>query len=143
MVSYRTLLASLLFLVSSSCSEIGPPAPYGAVPSERQLEWHKLSYYAFIHFSPNTFTDKEWGYGDESPSIFNPKELDCRQWARVAKEAGMEGIVIDTQKFSRRMSLSEDESSLPPNIMMASVSGHLNLQNIQLKTLPGKMVKET
>ncbi len=48
----------------------------------------------FIHFSINTFTDKEWGYGDESPSLFNPSELDCRQWAKVARDAGMKGIVI-------------------------------------------------
>jgi len=42
----------------------------------------------------NTFTDKEWGYGDESPSLFNPSELDCRQWAKVARDAGMKGIII-------------------------------------------------
>jgi len=76
------------------CHTVAPPEPYGAVPSERQLEWHKLKYYAFIHFSPNTFTNKEWGYGDESPEIFNPSQLDVDQWARVAKEAGMEGLVI-------------------------------------------------
>ena len=75
-----------LFL--SSCNFVDPPEPYGALPSERQLEWHKMKFYAFIHFSPNTFTDKEWGYGEESPSIFNPTELDCMQWARVASEAG-------------------------------------------------------
>jgi len=87
-------LSLLSILLTASCTEIGPPQPFGATPSERQLEWHKLKYYAFIHFSPNTFTDKEWGYGDESPSIFNPSALDCRQWARVAQEVGMEGIVI-------------------------------------------------
>lgn len=53
-----------------------------------------MKYYAFIHFGPNTFTDREWGYGDEPESLFNPTELDCRQWARVARDAGMEGIVI-------------------------------------------------
>lgn len=83
-----------LILIISACNKVAPPEPYGAVPSERQKEWHKLKYYAFIHFSPNTFTDKEWGYGDESPADFNPTELDCMQWARVASEAGMEGIVI-------------------------------------------------
>jgi len=84
----------LLLLLPASCTEVKTPAPYGATPSERQLQWHKMRFYAFIHFSPNTFTDKEWGYGDESPSVFNPIELDCRQWAKVARDAGMEGIII-------------------------------------------------
>ena len=42
----------------------------------------------------NTFTDREWGEGTESPMLFNPTELDCRQWARTFKEAGMQGIII-------------------------------------------------
>ena len=84
------LVAVLLF----GCATPSPPLPYGAIPSARQLKWHQMKYYAFIHFGPNTFTDKEWGFGDEPESVFNPTQLDCRQWARVAKEAGMEGIVI-------------------------------------------------
>jgi len=83
----------LLTFISFGVSE-KEPEPYGALPSERQLAWHDLGYYMFVHFTLNTFTDKEWGYGDESPALFNPAELDCRQWARVAKEAGMKGIVI-------------------------------------------------
>lgn len=86
------VLSIVLFILS--CKQVDPPQPYGAVPSDRQLEWHRMQYYAFIHFSPNTFTDMEWGYGDETPGIFNPESLDCMQWARVAREAGMEGIVI-------------------------------------------------
>ncbi|MGA1544546.1 MAG: alpha-L-fucosidase [Saprospiraceae bacterium] len=65
-----------------------------ALPHPRQLSWQDLEYYAFIHFSINTFTDKEWGYGDESPALFHPSELDTDQWARVAKAAGMKGIVL-------------------------------------------------
>ena len=71
-----------------------PPEPFGPVPSERQLAWHEMEYYMFVHFTVNTFTDKEWGYGDEKESVFNPSALDCRQWAKVAKEAGMKGIII-------------------------------------------------
>lgn len=74
--------------------EVAPPAPLGPIPSARQLAWHKMEYYAFVHFNMNTFTDMEWGLGGESPQTFNPTELDTRQWAKVAKEAGMKGIII-------------------------------------------------
>jgi alpha-L-fucosidase len=84
----------LIFIFLSSCSEVKPPAPVGPVPSENQLAWHEMEYYMFVHFTVNTFTDKEWGYGDEKESVFNPSALDCRQWARVAKDAGMKGIII-------------------------------------------------
>jgi alpha-L-fucosidase len=77
-----------------ACSEVNPPEPFGPVPSERQLAWHEMEYYMFVHFTVNTFTDKEWGYGDEKESVFKPSELDCRQWAKTAKEAGMKGIII-------------------------------------------------
>src|SRR5581483_10202910 len=68
--------------------------PFGAVPSERQLAWHRMEYYAFVHFGPNTFTDKEWGEGKEDADVFSPAALDCRQWAAAFKEAGMKGVVI-------------------------------------------------
>jgi len=88
------LIISLVLILSYSCAEVKPPVPFGPVPSERQLAWHEMEYYMFVHFTVNTFTDKEWGYGDEKESVFNPTELDCRQWAKVAKEAGMKGIII-------------------------------------------------
>jgi len=86
------LFLGLVFLFSACNNEA--PAPNGPIPTDRQLAWHDTPYYMFIHFTVNTFTDKEWGYGDESPEIFNPTDLDVDQWARVAKEAGMGGIII-------------------------------------------------
>jgi alpha-L-fucosidase len=65
-----------------------------ALPTKQQLAWHEMEFYLFIHFGPNTFTDKEWGHGDEPEDIFNPTQLDCRQWARIAKQAGAKGIII-------------------------------------------------
>ena len=90
----RFLILICLAALAARCAPVAPPAPHGAVPSERQLLWHALQYHAFIHFGPNTFTDIEWGHGNESPDVFNPTALDCRQWARVLRDAGMEGAVI-------------------------------------------------
>ena len=63
-------------------------------PNYRQMEWYSRGYTAFIHFGMNTFTDREWGDGTESPSTFNPSELDCRQWIRVLKEAGFGSAIL-------------------------------------------------
>lgn len=90
----KYLVLPFIILVIFSCTQVTPPEPVLPLPSERQLAWHKLEYYAFVHFNMNTFTNMEWGFGDESPELFNPTELDCRQWARVCKDAGMKGIIL-------------------------------------------------
>lgn len=63
-------------------------------PTAVQMEWQQMETTAFIHFNINTYTDMEWGYGNESPALFNPSKLDCRQWARTCKEAGMKGVIL-------------------------------------------------
>ncbi|PIF00028.1 MAG: alpha-L-fucosidase [Maribacter sp.] len=92
MVKFRILILLLAFV--QACNEIEPPGPIGPVPSERQLAWNGMEYYAFVHFNMNTFTNMEWGTGAESPQQFNPTSLDTRQWAKVVKEAGMKGIIL-------------------------------------------------
>ena len=64
------------------------------LPTRQQLAWQETEYYLFVHFGPNTFTNKEWGEGTEPENTFNPTNLDCRQWCRIAKAAGAKGIII-------------------------------------------------
>ncbi len=64
------------------------------LPTKQQLLWHENEFYLFMHFGPNTFTGKEWGEGTEPENVFNPTDLDCRQWCRIAKAAGAKGIII-------------------------------------------------
>lgn len=68
--------------------------PNATVPSAAQLDWHRLRYYAFVHFNMNTFTGIEWGHGTESPETFNPTEFDARQWCRIFKQAGMKAVIL-------------------------------------------------
>ncbi|MGQ7867955.1 alpha-L-fucosidase [Sunxiuqinia sp. sy24] len=91
------LIGLMLLAISfSGCTQQVPPPPaaVGPTPTARQLEWHKLEQYAFIHFTTNTFTGKEWGFGDESPTVFNPTNLDPEQWAKTIQEAGLKGIIL-------------------------------------------------
>jgi len=64
------------------------------LPSPAQLQWHRDELAMFLHFGVNTFTNREWGDGTESPSIFNPAALDARQWARTARAAGFRAMIL-------------------------------------------------
>lgn len=90
----KKYLIPILFLIACESQEVAAPAPVYPIPSGRQLAWHELEYYGFVHFNMNTFSDMEWGMGDEDPAQFDPTELDTRQWAKVVKDAGMKGIII-------------------------------------------------
>lgn len=83
-----------LFLYQTANSQNQPLKAYGAIPTQDQVDWQQMEYYMFTHFGPNTFTDVEWGNGKEDPKVFNPTNVDCRQWAATAKAAGMKGIII-------------------------------------------------
>ena len=88
------LLSSISLFSVQSCKEVEAPAPYGPLPKESQIRWQEMERYAFIHFSINSFTDIEWGYGDKDPALFNPTNLDCRQWCRIIRDAGMKGVIL-------------------------------------------------
>jgi alpha-L-fucosidase len=71
-----------------------PLAPYGALPSARQLAWSTLEYYNFLHFTVNTFTDREWGNGDEDPAIFNPTHFDADAICEALNASGSKGVIL-------------------------------------------------
>lgn len=99
-VSRRTLLATTLVAgtlpagAARAATKPRAPQPWGAVPSPRQWRWHGREAYAFVHFSINTYTDKEWGFGDESPKLFNPSDFDADQIVAAAKAADLRGLIL-------------------------------------------------
>lgn len=74
--------------------KVSVPLAEGPFPSPRQLAWHKLEFYGFVHFTVNTFTNLEWGLGNESPSIFNPTDFSAEQIAEAAALGGMKGLIL-------------------------------------------------
>lgn len=87
-------LLILSFLISSVVCAQEPPKPYGVLPSKTQLTWHETEMYCIIHYGVDTYTDKEWGFGDEDPALVNPAHFDAMQIVGAAKAGGFKGVVV-------------------------------------------------
>jgi len=90
-------IISLLGIVAFLCSanaQVKAPAPYGVLPSARQISWHEMDMYVLVHFTPTTFEDKEWGFGDADPKTFNPTQFDANQIIKTVKAGGFKGLIL-------------------------------------------------
>lgn len=97
MIIVRYILPLLTVFSLWGCQDNGnmddAPAPYGPRPTEAQLNWHEMEMYCLIHFTPTTFQNKEWGFGDAPVNLFNPLQFDADQIAAAAKSAGFNGLI--------------------------------------------------
>jgi alpha-L-fucosidase len=93
---YMKYLLLLIFLPLLTLVAVAQPAPkpYGPLPTQGQLNWQETGMYCIIHWGPDTYTDKEWGYGDEDPKLVNPSQFSAMQIVGAAKAGGFKGIVV-------------------------------------------------
>lgn len=77
------------------------------VPSPRQLAFQQTEFYAFVHFTVNTFTGREWGDGTEPESIFNPEKLDADSWVQAIRSAGMKGLILTCKHHDGVLSVAQ------------------------------------
>ena len=94
MKSMYLLMILISLTITISFAQISDIPPNSVIPTPQQIEYQKMEFIGFIHFTVNTFTDKEWGSGAEDPAVFNPGELNTSQWAKAAKEAGMKQLIL-------------------------------------------------
>lgn len=97
-VTKLKFLALIAFAGLAGCISVDnpkedEPAPYGPTPTSAQLNWHEMEMYCLIHFTPTTFQNKEWGFGDAPADLFNPQHFDANQIAEAAKSAGFNGLI--------------------------------------------------
>jgi alpha-L-fucosidase len=91
----KRVLYTVALLFGSMLTFAQPaPKPYGVLPAQRQLNWQETEMYCIIHFSMATYGDKEWGFGDEPSSLFNPPKFSAMQIVGAAKAGGFKGVVI-------------------------------------------------
>ena len=90
------LMTTIVVAIACNSPQTPPPdlTPHPVSPSPLLVDYQEMELIGFLHFTMNTFTGKEWGFGDEDPALFNPTELDAEQWAITAKEAGLKQLIL-------------------------------------------------
>jgi alpha-L-fucosidase len=86
---------SIILICLSFCSVMSVSAKKKSL-QQLQSEHVDLRFGMFIHFNINTY-HPGWGNDRVDPKIFNPIELDCHQWAKAAKSAGIKYALLTTK----------------------------------------------
>lgn len=98
MLSFKKSTLLIICITAFSCNPKQQThldiSPNSVVPSDNLLMYQQMEVIGFIHFTVNTFTNKEWGYGDEKPDVFNPSQLNVEQWVKVAKAGGIKQLIL-------------------------------------------------
>jgi alpha-L-fucosidase len=63
-------------------------------PTPQQVAWQDLEFGVILHFSTNTFLDREWGDGTADPKTFNPTNFDPDQWMQAIQASGAKYVVL-------------------------------------------------
>src|SRR5437763_16479849 len=95
--SARQLFVAVLLVALSALCSTGAGAQDAAgdiMPAPYQVAWQDLEFGVIVHFSTNTFLDREWGDGTASPSTFNPDSFDPEQWMKAIRDAGAKYVVL-------------------------------------------------
>lgn len=87
LVIKRTII--IIFLLKS--------AIVSQTTEDLQREFVELRFGVFIHFGIMTFTGDKWATPNQDIKKFNPVNLDCEQWAKLALEAKMKFGILTTK----------------------------------------------
>jgi len=82
--------SSLLLALSISFGQTPKPGPALAA----RIAAGDCEVYGIVHWGLNTYTDREWGYGDENPALLNPAKFDADQIVGACKAGGLGGLVV-------------------------------------------------
>ncbi|MBQ3806804.1 MAG: alpha-L-fucosidase [Kiritimatiellae bacterium] len=72
------------------CTNVPKPGPALAA----RIAAGDCEVYGIVHWGLNTYTDREWGFGDENPALLNPAKFDADQIVGACKAGGLGGLVV-------------------------------------------------
>ncbi|MDR1817300.1 MAG: alpha-L-fucosidase [Puniceicoccales bacterium] len=79
---------------SAAAAAVAPPAPVPPLPTFAQQRWHETEIISIICHGLNPYTGKEWGYGNEPATLFNPPALNLAQIIGTLKSGEIKGVVL-------------------------------------------------
>ena len=87
----KTVMMMSALTLSLAVSAFARPAPNAA--QLKRIE-DGIERYGIVHWGLNTYTDKEWGFGDEDPAMLNPATCDADRVVAAGKAGGLQGLIV-------------------------------------------------